>query len=114
VEGFKAGVLYVLGRHDLSRCNTHGRSFETLVSGIGSGYSVSVDAPNGVVYWSDYNGTGVFGATLQVIGVLFWGHFKKKTCRERLNSGRTHYLTGKHFDPVCVFVCGLRVTPTNS
>jgi hypothetical protein len=78
VEGFKAGVLYVLGRHDLSRCNTHGRSFETLVSGIGSGYSVSVDAPNGVVYWSDYNGTGVFGATLQVIGVVFWSHFLKK------------------------------------
>jgi len=66
IEGFKAGVLYVLGRHELTRFSTHGRSAETLVTGIGSGYALSLDIPNGVVYWSDYNGTGIFGATLEV------------------------------------------------
>lgn len=66
VEGFKAGVLYVLGHHELTRFNTHGRSAETLATGIGSGYALSLDVPNGVVYWSDYNGTGIFGATLEV------------------------------------------------
>ena len=67
--GFKNGWLYVLTTKALLRMSAVGTGIETMVTGIDQGYGLALDIPNGWLFFSDYNSTGIYKAGLMGEGV---------------------------------------------
>jgi len=65
VSGYHDGILYVLTHKEVVKMNTAGHHYTTVVSGLGQGFGLSIDNANGRLYFSDYNGTGVYRSGLE-------------------------------------------------
>jgi hypothetical protein len=81
-SGFKNGWLYVLTTKALLRMTAVGTDIQTVVTDIDQGYGLGLDIPNGRLFFSDYNGTGIYKSGLMGEGVqLFIGEaFTRAVC----------------------------------